>query len=506
MRTILQAKSQVLKVLVTLAFCVGFSVEAQARVYDYRVLLPNGKPAVGAKVRAVFGVESWERFALEAGKVRDVRTQTNAQGKFKVELQGEKEALAFVVVDAPGCDLAFWNFLPAKKPLQLKAEQPLTGKVARDENTPVGGATVIVTTVGTSTYGPLFLQDPRDVQFPKATATTGVDGSFRLRGVSLNGYEFNEGVDLWAVAKINGQNWMGETDRSNMKTPLVIKIAPSVSIHGSVVHYATGQPLTGARVEYSDYALGHEPVFTDAEGRFRFNDLPGNFARSLTITHPDFPGAVMRVATDPKVIDDKQLKPELVVALRPLAKVTGKMVDETTRGPLPFSIGLSAIWMQKSSGWTFSMGAVSSTDAQVGTFAFSAPVGSLRLIASPSMMGMDNSILEAIDRPLEVPLAGIENLSIPARRQSGYWLKFAKANEADGWPGFIIQKRTPDGWQYLTSSPGYSWFSPAEKWGESIEVRGIVDNNTQKEIFPVTKIVADPKNWPIIISLPAKTK
>jgi len=92
----------------------------------------------------------------------------------------------------------------------------------------------------------------------------------------------------------------------------------TTAIHGRVVAAATGDPIRNARVSIStDRYVA--PVLTDNDGRFIFVDVPGR-TLALTASKPGYARASADVSRG---------NPDLIIALRRGAAISGVLVDDT---------------------------------------------------------------------------------------------------------------------------------------------------------------------------------
>src|SRR6185295_3294687 len=66
--------------------------------------------------------------------------------------------------------------------------------------------------------------------------------------------------------------------------PVKVVMSPGGSVTG-VARNADGTPLAGGRVTVTDRSVGFINVGTDAEGRFRFDDLPASHALRIELEH-----------------------------------------------------------------------------------------------------------------------------------------------------------------------------------------------------------------------------
>lgn len=272
-----------------------------------RVLTPDGAPAVGVDVALR------SRF-VEGGEV--VMAQTDADGRFAFEVDAEDEWSARgarLIARKDGFGMAWSDLLgfrgDAGGTLQLVADVEIRGRVVDLEGAPVEGARVRVAELYRNDAGSLegwrdALAEPR-VGFYDAIyaelphrlmgtierATTGADGSFRLRGL---------GAERLACVIIEGDDITAERVfvASRERTPSdhnmagagpawgIIRVygtefehpcAPTRAIEGTV-RGDDGQPVEGVRV-VAARVLGGIPAVrveavSQADGTYRVVGLP----------------------------------------------------------------------------------------------------------------------------------------------------------------------------------------------------------------------------------------
>lgn len=360
------------------AFALNLKVERQ-------ILLPDGKPAVGAQV-LVRSLKSVDGTLLE-----DKAATTDAQGRVSTEIEMDNDGrddpvrvTGYLEVDAPGAALTFENFgvwrgrRPENvAPLRLTQGYQVTGEVQRNDGQPVPGATITLHAFA-SNWSPWRINYPgAGIVTPQASGKTGTDGTFSLRPVAINQQNYGNGdptlrLNVSATATINGQAWAGQTEmwgRQMVGAPApptpapvpapggpasldpmsTIPLYPTMDVRGRVLDAVSGAPVAGAGVSLMGspnmVISTLAPVTTNTEGAFEFKGVPAVFQLFAQVTHPNLSEGWARIgeerlqvlnknATETKVYDGLEVK------LRPWATVSGHIVDVATgKAPLsPMSI------------------------------------------------------------------------------------------------------------------------------------------------------------------------
>jgi hypothetical protein len=188
-----------------------------------RVLLPNGKPASGAKVFA-------RQFTVPRDKgtlvTTETRGETDDMGIFRLTVPpieytaSNRGRSPHLLIDAHGCAL-YLSLVTRRiknapyKDIQLQRDSPLKGLVIGPDKKPVQSVQVAVAywDIGLMNGSPLNFGD--SVSTSQLVATTDAKGSFTLRALSvhLNEDIFRTDSDtagrITATATIKGRDYTG---------------------------------------------------------------------------------------------------------------------------------------------------------------------------------------------------------------------------------------------------------------------------------------------------------
>lgn len=495
--------------LVVLSVLSGFAVSASAApgLVSARVLLPDGKPAVGAKIFYWSYANGLDVRKNEPA--REVILVTDAKGMFSLNVVESKSSFnSYFIIDAAGCALQFnWPIVPGKEAtIQLVRNTGLEGQVVGKQNEPVAGVEIVVTTSGAETCMPITFQQLDKISFPLVPVRSDANGKFRLRSVSLQG---RPRLKLQARAVRDGHLWRGETTYYDLdrveraqENKLVVQLEPTLTVRGRVLDALTNAPIENAVVFYS--SSGNDEIRTDADGRFAINDIFMKYFGGLRVVIPKTNANLIFVARPSREVQRAGTTEELTIHAIPFADVSGIITNQTDDGALVFQVHVSLDQSQDAgSGWTQSVAGGTSVEVPNGKFSFRAPIGEnhFGVYGGQNSSGFFGSVTGK-KSVLQVPIDGLKELEIPVQKLPGFMVRFqleAKDKTAE-WPYISLYARTADGERALSFER--LWFFPAEKWGDTMEIR-VVDQH-QKEILPWTKITADPKNWPMVIELPGK--
>lgn len=469
-----------------------------ASASEHRILMPDGSAAAEVEVRLVKSGKPDQIFKTDKGgrvELPDPEPNTHRHGA--------------LVVDTPGAALGIWNFT-ARGDLQLKPAFNLSGKVEFPDKTPVEGATVSVLEVGTRTYMPLV---PYGADPPWDSVRTNEKGEFTFRGATFNGADFAPGLIVKAEKEIDGRLHtvaegmlgMGDADffkneaREKEKTdPFVLRSTGEV--RGQVVNDLTGEPL--ADVEILFYPRrGDQKVkaMTDAEGRFRLENVPTYAPRTFLVRKSDFAQLSLR-ETEREPENRAPDLSDLRIALPPLVQVSGLVVDAHTNAPAVFRVGLDASRIYESEpGWEVRMDA-SAIIKDDGAFAERLPAGPLEIVVASDFTGPYRHSWEIEIQPNQEPLT----LELPRQ------------------PGLVFELSIPGNpsledpiWNQLSPRFGIvgensfryargrnRWFAKADEWGEKIElsIESYVGGGN-RIVFERTEYEVQPLKWPVRIRL-----
>jgi beta-lactamase regulating signal transducer with metallopeptidase domain len=189
----------------------------------------------------------------------------------------------------------------------LKKGVPIEGRVVDHEGHPVAGARVVSAEHPSFPYSSLA---PFEV-------TTGSDGHFRTWQVKAGEWH------LLAQASGHGPGARSVTVGAAVPQVEVVLGKPRV-FKGRVLDPG-GKPVAGALVGANDWhgfqSLG-TPLWTDADGRFRWDDAPGD-AMTVNVTATGYL-ALLYQRIDPS-------DPDVVFTLRPSISIHGRVTDAQTK-------------------------------------------------------------------------------------------------------------------------------------------------------------------------------
>jgi RNA polymerase sigma factor (sigma-70 family) len=321
-----------------------------------RVLGPDGKAAAGAKLYLTGSKRATSKAIATA----------DADGKFHFrvkpdEVGSDRRIIALREGHGPDwIDLAACD--KGDVTLRLRKDDvAFTGRVVTLEGQPVAGATVEAERLGKQIEGDdltpwidnnvkqrkesywvnehgLLTVTPSAVG-ARLTATTDKDGRFRLTGagrdrvlrvrVRGDGIEHKE---FWAVTRDGGpkDGYIKTFDVNyGLYGPgLTVLVGPSKPIVGTVRDRATGNPITGIRVEeYVSHAV------TDARGRYRLEGVPKKAHYTLSATgKPGLPyfWRMRSNVGDTAGLDPLTIDFDLVRGL----EITGRVIDASIGKPV----------------------------------------------------------------------------------------------------------------------------------------------------------------------------
>src|SRR5262245_49331744 len=317
-----------------------------------KVIGPDGKPFAEA------------RLTLNGEKELGVSA---TDGSFRVEVPPSKSILLATAKDHGPA----WINLPAEQAeitLRLaKDDLPIRGRIVDLEGKPLAGVNVQTADVIAPVSGDLvpLLQDqylkdaprPARRQQPKllqlygpvadrlATATTGPDGRFELRGV---------GRDRIVSLRIAGAGIQHATLRiatiENVPPPSAMwpgmtlyapsfehAALPGRTVRGVVRDKDSGQPLSGVVVQ----GVSGSKASTDAQGRYELSGFPKSAKAPIHANPPDQTHFMTRVI----VPDHAGLGPtEADVVLKRGIPLHGRIIDRTTGKPVAASVRYQAVY------------------------------------------------------------------------------------------------------------------------------------------------------------------
>lgn len=222
-----------------------------------RVLLPDGKPAVGALVE------------LTNGWSAETSTTVDAHGDFALNYPNTMGGHYEVRISLPGWstvtyDLPMGNQLP---PVTLQLAAPIRGKAISAAGAPLENINVALSAVLFRDGKPIVHK--RDAPFPThEQRTTDHSGSFAFDDVTSGEY----------VLKVYGEGFVGQ--QRNVVAPsadlMFTLFSGSCSLHGVTILHDTGQPVPGTTVTI--FASTASTTVSDSNGRYQFTKLePGGW-------------------------------------------------------------------------------------------------------------------------------------------------------------------------------------------------------------------------------------
>lgn len=494
-----------------------------------QVLLPDGRPAVGAKIHGVLHSRDDRR--------REIRTVTDAAGKFASDFELKDYDEGCLTIDATNCALLVMQIFgrswmlstnqEEKSAIQLKAAYSVSGQVVDAENRGVAGAQVVTAGLHPHTYLPLWLREVNAEAWPELGAVSGKDGHFKLRGIEYEGINrtptlqvslavFTAGTDRKLSGEVVFTHQLVK-ERGAVTNPVVV-LHPTVSITGRASNPITRRPVEGANVSVSGTsAFRFPPVVTGAGGRFTFREFPSYARLQFSVTHSNYASAhVFRPKA--KRGDSQVAVDNLEIRLRPFVTVSGKIVDAESGGPMIVPVELT---VKKEEALTqgfvqtihHSLSSGQGNAPSNGVFSVQIPAGPVAFhVASSSSTGAYRKPYDH-ESVITVPPDGQTELLLKIPRKPGVLVQLESSEpwkmQRVGYGGDLIinvREEKSNGYGYADYTP--LWFFPVEEWGRKMEVNMVRRINRSNgtsddiEIFPWTGIVADPKTWPVRLKVP----
>ena len=343
--------------------------QTQTRIVKGKIIDPDGKPIVGAKLyRPTLKVE--QPRSLDDLDVPQCAT-SGKEGEFRVELAANEKGRELpipILVIADGFGVNWIDgpkFAESDYTVRLPKTNPISGRVINTEGKPLAGLTVRVTAIIDIGNGKLndFLQAwIRESQTAirsgrvcfaplnkvLGTATTDKEGRFELRGV---------GVDHIAEIQISGsmvaQKSLYVVNRpgfdpkpvnsaliSRRPPPLDQKellyapqleyvAMPSKTIEGVITDAKTGKPIPGVRISALTGSGESVQAVTDGEGRYR---LAGVSKKPTYFLHANPPRSESTLlARTIQLADNDGLQPiKADLSLNHGVVITGRVIDRST--------------------------------------------------------------------------------------------------------------------------------------------------------------------------------
>ncbi|HOF88941.1 MAG TPA: hypothetical protein PLZ36_12700 [Armatimonadota bacterium] len=528
--------------LLALLVALGCAVAQETVTVSRKILLPDGKPAAGVKVI----IRSFAQVKL----LQEVEATTGQDGVVTATVQyrsfntggpqgpGGPTSYGYLVVDVPGCALAFGKLLapkpaaaagaPAVGPMPGFGAPTTGGGNKADENVlklaPAYTQTGLVVDAATKQpvpnasvfVGSLARSVPVNIYWAGHTCkelvtTTNAEGIFTLRGVTAEtlssswdsmpsvGGSTQAGMIAYATADGNvlgGENARFSFSPTPQATPQRIEIGPTTTLTGKVVDHA-GKPVAGVKVRLDGVPQGWITCLpyatTDAEGIYIYQAITATeriyaFAEKEQYIN----GRVQAYARGRRMGQGDPLPPiaapNLTIrALGPM--VTVRAIDATTGKapavPMKLSVTLTEGIRDESMGWILGE-STSAPMAANGTATIRMPYGrnEIRFIG-PGYTGSGSVDIPCKDTP-----------TLTMTRRTGILVHFVTDNPL-GMKNVIKRMRTVDGKAMPFSTdpfgPDDYWFveihrqSPPGPYEVSATRGGV-------EVCPWTRV--DPAVWP----------
>jgi beta-lactamase regulating signal transducer with metallopeptidase domain len=344
-----------------------------------QVLTAEGRPAVGAKISAIWDVETWDVWYRPIATVN-----TGPNGLFELVFRKSQFGKSpnridewkgtVIEVQADGCcfEWIYWSKIDATKPLvfKLSPDFPIHGRVVDLQGQPVAGVAVCLLSVSEFFNGSpdswlkRFKGDTPSGAEPAPSlggrrpardrtdpwAVTNQEGRFVIRGIhaerlitaALRGdsiaYEQLSIVTRNIPTIIHGPSDF-QTDIDKVYgADFIHPASPGRSIVGTVHDAVTGKPLPGVAVEVWRMAgtnregRGDPRVLTDANGHYRLIGLPNGKGTQLLLSPGHDQPYLMRQVEVPGSSGFEPVKFDI-----PLHRglwITGRATDKVTGKPV----------------------------------------------------------------------------------------------------------------------------------------------------------------------------
>jgi beta-lactamase regulating signal transducer with metallopeptidase domain len=312
-----------------------------------RVLDPDGRPVLGAKV-AVIGRRKLPTLSARAEDQHKMmgRAEADADGRYRLEVPRTSSVTHYelhVVASGPGFGLG-WADLnrDAEAPtadVRLKAEQPIEGRLVDLQGAPAAGVKLWASGIGivkkeVGGYdGMNFWKDtPKglDDLWPGPTITD-PDGRFRFAGIGRDVHVSLKVDDL----RFARQNLNIETDAKEGPKRATLAVQPAMRVSGRVTCADTGAPLTDAIVMVGSGSnilnSGGTEYRTDADGRYEANLSQGKNVK-VTVYPPV--GSPYLIFERNLEGDDGAARRKVDVAVPRGVLLTGRVTERGSGRPL----------------------------------------------------------------------------------------------------------------------------------------------------------------------------
>lgn len=480
-------------------------------------LKPNGKPAAKATVIL--------RALKPDGSLKEERRlTTDDKGAVTTDIEVDPAAKhpGYLLVYAPGCALTLCGLTPpsgAGNTLRLLHTYTLSGMVKTPKGAPVAGAKVNLVALGANdpwSFGKYWMNaSALRLTTPELTAVSNAKGAFTLKGVVIarpyggHGHDGGEPIPISVAAQVAGPAGLlaGEAHLSYHPGPLqpgdkveeyVVTLAPTLALQGRVVEAVSGLAVEGAVVQLAaplDAVAALPPITTKADGAYAFSDVIADTRLFVVASHPQLASGWLRATEAGDTPDAIRLTPNTTLSLRPLTRVTGRLLDPITHQPPPAPLIVFATYDEGFSDGQVQVGRASmavkmETD---GSFALTTAIGGNTLtVIGPGYRAAARVLA------VGVPATGLEGVDIPLARERGILCHFNAADLA----GLVVQARKPGSDAPHATPPikadGWGFYSVPTDWA-GIELR-VLRNGA--EVVPWTVFMLGAGQWPVEVKVP----
>ncbi|MHB9109145.1 MAG: HEAT repeat domain-containing protein [Armatimonadota bacterium] len=500
-----------------LVILAGNALAAKMTI-NRQILLPDGKPAAGARV-VIRTYTATEQFKM------DTRVVTNANGVFTAEVEYETHPhpafrSGYIIVDAPYCSLALMEFRPwgAGDPLRLSKAYTQSGTVVDLAGKPIANAQIHIGSINDGGGFAWAMNVPaRGIKTPEFTAVSNEQGVFALRGITIERTAFVS-CDLWMQAEVDGQPlrgaarsfsfWPQGEPKDRLGLPAVFTLSPTLALRGRVLNALTGAPVAGASVKLDGYRpesfRSLLPVVSGPDGTFTFRSVPAAEQLFAVATHPQMgigwklvaKGEFDRGVTKPITT----LPNEVVLSLHPMTTVTGRVIDrDTGQPPVPVKMAISVEYEGGYNDGRIALGrgATGTFMKPDGTFSLITATGANTFLVTGPGYWRD----EVVNADVEPD--GTTEVILKVYREKGQLIRF-EGNAPDDLQRLNVSvRKVPDGQPVTVGGasgiqPGGYWFYSPRIAGDNAEYQV---TRGGKVVVPWTRLTMTPADWPQVVKL-----